>query len=233
MGITDPSEIYFKNGLWGYHASSTAWKKLLVDDNDYLKVANQTPISGFATSANQTTIITALQLIDDLQKALTSIHTDSLDVRLDGQTADVEVKQQTAADLTPGIMGWDGSAWRKLGLVWGLSSVYKEYEVGSNVSAGNITLTFTQVGADIVRVIQGWTAWSTQASASRADFYLYTGVGDQRYCIRTMGVGLKSVSADVPIVLVEDDQLKVVFIGCATNDDIYSWAWGYDMAITE
>lgn len=83
MFITDPAEEYFKDGLWAYDATASAWVKLLADDDSYLKVAEQSAITGFATSANQDTIITALQLIDDLRGALDSVDTDELVVNVD------------------------------------------------------------------------------------------------------------------------------------------------------
>ena len=55
-------------------------RTLELDDSDYLKVAVQTSglPSGAATAANQATMITALQLIDDLRNALNDVGTDEL-----------------------------------------------------------------------------------------------------------------------------------------------------------
>ena len=49
-------------------------------DSLALKVKEQSPLTGFATSAKQDTMITALQLIDDLRAALGSVNTDDLQV---------------------------------------------------------------------------------------------------------------------------------------------------------
>lgn len=47
-------------------------------DTGALKTKEQSPLTGFATSANQATMITALQLIDDLRNALGSVATDKV-----------------------------------------------------------------------------------------------------------------------------------------------------------
>lgn len=61
---------------------SAKWEKLTADADKYLHVNVKTSAipTGAATSANQDTMITALQLIDDLQNALKSVGTDDLQV---------------------------------------------------------------------------------------------------------------------------------------------------------
>lgn len=82
MPIGDPAQIYFKDGIWAYDATAKAWVKLQADDNGYLKVAETSPISGFATAANQTTMITALQSLQNLVGALHDVGLDELDVNV-------------------------------------------------------------------------------------------------------------------------------------------------------
>lgn len=76
--ITEPTEEYFKDGLWGWVANQ--WKKLVADAAGHLQVDVLTSglPAGGATAANQTTMITALQLIDDLRNALNDVGTDEL-----------------------------------------------------------------------------------------------------------------------------------------------------------
>lgn len=82
-GITDPGEEYFKDGIWGW--VGTAWKKLIGDAAGHLQVDIVTSglPAGGATAANQATMITALQLIDDLRNALDSVGTDEIDVNVE------------------------------------------------------------------------------------------------------------------------------------------------------
>lgn len=54
MSITNPAEEYFKDGLWGWDSGTSAWVKLPVDDEGYLKVSlAMADISGapFVTTA--------------------------------------------------------------------------------------------------------------------------------------------------------------------------------------
>lgn len=80
MGVTNPAETYFQNGVWAYDANAKAWVQLEVDASGYLKVTGLTLAPGAATAAHQVTQNTVLALIDGLRAALHSIHTDELDV---------------------------------------------------------------------------------------------------------------------------------------------------------
>lgn len=76
-------------------------------DAGALKVKEQSPITGYATSAKQDTMITALQLIDDLRNALGSVNTDDLqvDVKTSGLPtgAATSAKQDTIIGHVDGI----------------------------------------------------------------------------------------------------------------------------------
>jgi len=232
-GITDPSEEYFKDGLWAWVTDQ--WKKLTGDAAGHLQVdvvASGLP-TGAATSASQTTMITALQLIDDLRGALNSIHTDELDVVIDGQSADVEVTQQTAADLTPGVMGWDGSAWRKLAVLWGYSDRYAEQESQDNVDAGNVTLTFSTVPAGEVWVVSLMSAMAAQDNPAGVNFFANCDGTTHRLEYLAYPTAYLVVSLQTTIVLKEDDYLEVRFDSCSANDDVEAYAMGYKMKIAE
>lgn len=114
--------------LWAYDSVNDKWYAVLADASGHLQIdvlASALP-TGAATAGNQTTMITSLQLIDDLQNALNSVATDELDVVLDGQNADVEITQTTPADLVVGNHGYNGSAWKKQNLALGLVDRWKE-----------------------------------------------------------------------------------------------------------
>lgn len=82
-GITDPGEVYFKDGIWGWVVNT--WVQLVADAAGHLQVDVLTSglPAGSATAANQATMITSLQLIDDLRNALDSVDTDELVVNVD------------------------------------------------------------------------------------------------------------------------------------------------------
>jgi len=78
------AEIVGRIGTWlGY--DGTAFRNIHVDEAGDLQVDVLTSgiPAGAATSANQATMITALQLIDDLRAALDSVGTDEIDVNVE------------------------------------------------------------------------------------------------------------------------------------------------------
>lgn len=82
-------------GICGH--DGTDWIKVLVDDLGKLQIEIATSAlpDGAATSANQTTMITALELIDDLRGALDSVGTDELDVNVEASVLPTDAATQT------------------------------------------------------------------------------------------------------------------------------------------
>lgn len=165
MGITDPAEEYFKDGLWGW--ATSVWEKLV----------------------------------------------------------------SSGGLLFTALHGYDGSAWRKLALVWGYSDVYGEWEQETNVSAGNNTLTFSTVGAGEIWVVTGFSAFCAQTNITRVE--LRASVGGTAIRIKQAPYGTANQTVDWAGVLVlkEGDELTVLFTACSLNDDIFASAWGYKMSI--
>jgi len=92
--------------------------------------------------------------VTDQWKKLVATAGGALHIQFAGQEADVEVTQTAAADLTPGVCGWDGSAWRKLPLVWGYSGHYCQNIQVAASGAGDAIATGTTVPDDEVWVIE-------------------------------------------------------------------------------
>jgi len=69
-----------------YGCDGTNWYAALIDSDGHLQIDVVTTAlpTGAATAANQATMITALQLIDDLRAALDSVATDELDTHVEG-----------------------------------------------------------------------------------------------------------------------------------------------------
>lgn len=320
-GITDPTEQYFKDGLWGWVTNQ--WKKLIADAAGHLQVdviasglptggataANQTTMitalqliddlrnalhtvhtdeldvdvqtsvlptgaatsvnqttmitalqliddlrnaldsvgtdeldvnveasvlpTGAATSANQTTMITALQLIDDLRNALHTVATDELDVVIDGQSADIEITQTAPADLTPGIEGWDGSAWRKLPLLWGYSEHWSERKLDLSATAPDDFLSTTPVVAGQLYVAEAISIRWTGTTCTLTQIQITDGADFIILNEDTAPTSGDWLSWSGKLTLSEDDVIKAVFQGLTANDNIYLRVWGYKMKITE
>jgi len=188
-GITDPSEEYFKDGLWAW--VSTAWKKLVADASSFLQI------------------------------------------NIAAQDIDVEVKQQTAADLTPGIMGWDGSAWRKLPMLWGYSDRWVESKSGSASGGGDATATATGVVAGYVYVLQALhvthnagvnkllRAWVTDGASTVSLVDEPTATSGGRYTWAG------------ELVLKEDDTVVGTASAPGDTKSVFLRVWGYKMKVGE
>jgi len=233
MGPTDPNEQYFFRGLWGWVTDQ--WKKLVADDSGHLQVDVVTSglPTGAATSANQTTMITALQLIDDLRAALNSVATDELDVVIDGQSADVEVKQTTPADLTPGIEGWDGSAWRKLPMLWGYSDRWYESVTHTKSGAGDYSLSTAVVPSGYVYVVDFITTVNSGTVCTHYHELYAVGAGIVLQAYTSVGANVWTPTFPVGVALKADDRVGASFVTCADGNVLYLKVWGYKMKVAE
>ena len=121
-----PSQAPYPKACLGW--DGTDFYVLAVDNTGKLQVvATLTPpAGGWATAANQATMITALQLIDDLRNTLQSVNTDALQVRGEDQLFSYK------SDYNERILEGDATA--------GFNSLY-----GSAVPAGEIWVVTTLV----------------------------------------------------------------------------------------
>ena len=147
------------------------------------------------------------------------------------QTIDVEVTQTTPADLTPGIQGWDGSQWRKLPLLWGYTDRYAEQQSNTSAAAGYNWLTFSTVPAGQVWVVTALSWVDVNTACTLIVFSLYDGALLYTICADPAPSANLYRSVACNVVLRAGDCLKILFGGCALNDDIYAWALGYKMAV--
>lgn len=166
-------------------------------------------------------------------KKLVATAGGALHIQFAGQEADVEVKQTTPADLTPGVCGWDGSAWHKLPLVWGFYDTYSEVESASNVAAGDVTMNFSPVPAGEIWVVQHFTLRPSQVNASRITLRAVVG-GLVIILKNTVTPAVhQALSVHYDVVLAENDRLQAFAAGASLNDDFYAYACGYKMKIAE
>ena len=177
-------------------------------DSGALKVKEQSPLTGFATSANQTTMITALQLIDDLRAALGSVNTDDLQV---------DVKTY------PGVNAL-------LNIPFGYNDRYAEEVSNLNAAAGWNDLLGTAVPAGEVWVVTA-IAGVNSNRACTIQIGARGGAIDV-YAISTTSAGaLLWVAAAPQLILKEGDKIVGSFGGCTAGDDIYLRASGYKMKV--
>ena len=182
--------------------------------------------TGAATAANQATEITALQLIDDLRNALTSVATDSLRAILLAGTAEIGMVQARN-------YGWDGAAWRKNNLIFGYYDTYDEVLSNTAATVGTNYLTSSAVPAGQIYVVRAMLAKNTVTANTRTELQKYAGAVE--YIVKqqlspAIGFGVEFSGW---ITLKPTQQVRAMFVGCVAGDDIYLHITGYKMQITQ
>jgi len=146
---------------------------------------------------------------------------------------DAEIHQTTPADLTPGICGWDGSAWHKLPLVWGYSDRWVEYAMGVATGAGDAVAATAAVGAGYVYVLQSAAVYHNAGANKYVEIYVGTpGAYCPVYQNSALPSGTWGVAAPSAVLKYED----TAFCVCVTPGDgkqVLLRVWGYKMKIAE
>lgn len=156
--------------------------------------------AGVSTAANQTTEITALQLIDDLRAALAAVATDQL------RTDVISYHPHDTLDNHP-------------------LDYYARYaEAGSDLNVGDSIVSKNLGVVPAGEVWQIRNAWGIQASrvVNREITAVLSGV--QHFVIYEVGVAPSiPTSFNGNLVLAAGDFINVTFFGCVAGDDVY---WG-------
>lgn len=156
-----------------------------------------------------------------------------LQINVAAQDIDVEVTQTAAADLTPGVCGWDGSAWHKLPLIFGYSDRYMEDLGGTKSGAGTYTGTGTAVSGGEVWVVQRFTMSNWGGARGRARLQVVVGATAYELAGITAPVQYEAVEMAGPLVLKEGDKVQIKQLLCLDGDVIQGLVWGYKMKIAE
>lgn len=188
-GITNPAEVYFKDGLWGW--VTNAWKQLV------------------ATADG------------------------ALHIQFVGQEADVEVKQTTPADLTPGVCGWDGDSWQKLPMVWGYSAIWDE-NLGGAAEGASWNVGTSVIPADEIWMLQALSIKNATRATTPVFLYIIrdsSAVVTLTY-VANLAIGIP-LFITVDIALRSGDVVWVYMGGCVALDVIEGGVCGYKMKIAE
>jgi hypothetical protein len=166
-GVTDPNEVYFKDGLWGW--ATSAWERLYSFAN----------LLGIASH------------------------------------------------------GWDGSGWHKDPLRLGFSEQYLELEEGTG-DGGNLEQNFTVVPAGEVWIVTAFSCFPVSgAHGSAVVMRIYDGTDNHTFRVAPSLAQNTSLVCPTPLVLVEGDKLRVVWISAANGDEFRAYANGRKILIAE
>lgn len=138
----------------------------------------------------------------------------------------------TEEHFNKGQWGWDGSVWRKLGMVWGYEDTLAVVKSELSAAAGQNVLDTAAFAAGFVYVVQAIVGIDINSNPSQIRL-LAVSSGNFVPLLQTATPG-----ADTPVLwtghmtLKEGDYIRVRFQGCTLNDDLYVYVLGYKMAVT-
>ena len=131
-----------------------------------------------------------------------------------------------------GTWGWDGTQWRKVGLLFGYYDRLAGKTVKDNATAGTNIIDSATVPAGELWVVQAIAGINLNTAITKIRLVLTVG---------SISVGLKD---DVPsvanwwvtwtgeVVLKEGDKIQGAFFGCSAGDDLILGWWGYKMRVS-
>lgn len=131
------------------------------------------------------------------------------------------------------LLGWTGTIYARLCVLWGYLDRYAEYEESLNVLVGDRSVTFSTVPAGEVWVVTSFAAWSAQTDVDTIYLKAHCDGADLVLAARGYTTEFRSIELPNSIILKEDDYLWALFEGCSLNNDIYASANGYKMSVAE
>jgi len=130
-----------------------------------------------------------------------------------------------------GLWGWDGSQWRKLGLLFGYYDRWVERQRETNAAAGQNSLQTDAVPAGYIYILDAIVTMNL----NKAVTHLKRVVGDGIEVELSIATAVPTATHDtlfpISIVLKPGDYVKVYFLACDAGDDLFLEVWGYKMKI--
>ena len=131
-----------------------------------------------------------------------------------------------------GTWGWDGTQWRKLGILFGYYDRLVGQVVNDNASPGDNTLTSDNVPDGELWVVQICCASDINSNVTR----IYIQANSPTIpCIIAEEYSVAAahwVISSREIVLKPGDCLSCKFFGCTAGDDLYLRYWGYKVRVS-
>lgn len=130
-----------------------------------------------------------------------------------------------------GLWGWNGSAWRKSGLLFSYTNQLLGESDNANADAGQNLLYGTTVPAGEIWVVTAMMVVNTISQTSSSNLGLYTGSLYRWVSARGVLAASAGHSWSGHIYLVEGDTVVAVANGCTAGDDLFFSYLGYKMTI--
>jgi len=195
-----------------YASDGSNWYAVLVDSDGHVKIdVVSLPLpTDAATATNQSTMITALQLIDDLRNALGSVNTDDLQV---------DVKTYPGSNALGNIP-------------FGYNNRYWERQYTLNAAAGTNFLAGTAVPAGEIWVVTNLRGVNANTNVSALTLQAYDG-STTIVLANKLSPGINvDVIWSGQAFLKAGDYVQARFDSCVAGDDLYLDIMGYKMKVS-
>lgn len=164
-------------------------------------------------------------------KRINSTAGGALKVQIEGSDGVVLIQQMMPTLLNPGIYGYDGATWRKMGLIWSYNDT-----IGQKISeASDVAATFWLQTADpdageVWRVL-GLSVYRSVNVPTLVRVQVHRGGADDNIQDVIPTVNSQYFSFPIDIVLKEGQYLRAGFAGATIGETCELTYWGYQMAV--
>jgi len=136
------------------------------------------------------------------------------------------------AHFDKGLWGFDGTVWRKLGIVWGYKDTVVEQVYDPDAVAGDSSIYTTVVPAGEVHKIENIVFADTNTVCTSVLVYAIIDSVSVVIINKVSPPAGVYQSYQLVVTLGPGDRLRCRFLGCALNDDLNLHVCGYKMGIT-
>lgn len=139
----------------------------------------------------------------------------------------------TEPHFDKGLWGYDGTQWRRLGVVWGYADRLKLDLSETSTGGGSTTVTSTAVPAGYVYNVQTLFVWHDDPVARYTVFYFKVGAALTRIAFHAALPQYQFLEPLGGLIMKEGDQLQAICVSLANTERVYLTAFGYKMAVAE
>lgn len=158
----------------------------------------------------------------------------TLGVQLKGSDITLGVTESSPLTAIQGqAYGWDGSQWRKSGLLWGYNDRYAEDLGGTKSGAGQYSANSTAVPAGEIWVVNFVTLRNHTAARGAALLMVYDGSAYYRFVYDATPAQSVPLTYTGNLALKEGDFINVRMDTCQDGDTIHAGVWGYKMKVNQ
>ena len=130
-----------------------------------------------------------------------------------------------------GLWGWDGSQWRKLGILFGYHSTLAQNILNSSAAAGTNVLETAAVSSGEIWVVEAIGVMDVHHAPSGIIFCVRRGGEDYPFHDTTTTAASTWLCWTGRITLGPGDIVKIYILGCTAGDELKLRVLGYKVSL--